>query len=374
MRHHRGYVGGFSVWYPHWKQQLAQVVALSGGLYWGFATWCLAWLGCAFAANGARLAVPGTRWGWARFRMGLLGGATALAAIADLPWWIGLATVPWLLIDPRPALRSIGVSCLVLSIMTPFYHPYARLWLPLDAAGWLITAGLIVRLGPFARLGSDAALISPNVDAWAPGPSRLRVIAMIVCVCLGLAREVAEPVPIPLARFFQPSTCFRDLADNLVTSPPVFRGMKFVLNQQRERHGHGPPRQPTPSAPPPAVEIHGLRVLARRALVFYLVIQGKLRVQIEPDGAGFLREGRPDEWALLDRVLTRGDPVAERLGSSIDRPRGWYPVRWFSDPLDPVTLLDVYPGDVYRDPWLLAPRRGSVMLLAPVTKSGETSE
>ena len=30
---------------------------------------------------------------------------------------------------------------LVLSILTPFYHPYARLWLPLQLLGWVLMAG-----------------------------------------------------------------------------------------------------------------------------------------------------------------------------------------------------------------------------------------
>ncbi len=160
VRHHRGYLGGISSWYPHWQHQIAQVVALSGGIYWSFGTWVVAWVVAALAANGLALVDPPTRWGWARFRLGLLAGAVALAGIAALPWWAALVALPWLLIDARPAPRLVGVSWLVLSILTPFYYPYARLWLPLHAAGWLILAYAIIRLGPFARVRSESRRIA----------------------------------------------------------------------------------------------------------------------------------------------------------------------------------------------------------------------
>src|SRR5262249_28408256 len=45
LRHHMGYMGGPSTWVDHWRLQLEQATALSGGLFWNFAaavTACLA--------------------------------------------------------------------------------------------------------------------------------------------------------------------------------------------------------------------------------------------------------------------------------------------------------------------------------------------
>ncbi len=83
-------------------------------------------------------------WRWSPWHSGL-----------PLDWWIGLASVGWLLFDPTPARRILGSWWLILSVMTPFYHPYARLWLPLEAAGWLVMADLLVLLGSFSKSVTD---------------------------------------------------------------------------------------------------------------------------------------------------------------------------------------------------------------------------
>src|SRR5262249_29160159 len=57
----------------------------------------------------------------------------------------------WLLSDRRPAVRVLGSWWLVLSVLTPFYHPYARLWLPMHAVAWLMMAGAVIALGPFSE-------------------------------------------------------------------------------------------------------------------------------------------------------------------------------------------------------------------------------
>jgi hypothetical protein len=80
------------------------------------------------------------RWATLRFRVGLLGGIAAFGVFPDFPWWLGLVWVPTLFRDRRPAVRVLAVWWLVMSILTPFYYPYARLWLPLSAAGWLVAA------------------------------------------------------------------------------------------------------------------------------------------------------------------------------------------------------------------------------------------
>src|SRR5579864_7146083 len=85
LAHHRGYMGGLAEWWPHWKAQMAQSVALAGSLSWGksgflswgVAAWALAWLACAFARKGRRLVDPGTEGRWTRFSLCLLAGTVA---------------------------------------------------------------------------------------------------------------------------------------------------------------------------------------------------------------------------------------------------------------------------------------------------------
>jgi hypothetical protein len=131
VKHHQSYLKGPDAWVGHWRHQLAQVVALSGGVFWGILAWSVAWLGCALAVNGPGLVRSKTRWELARLRLGALIGGVVLAMIPDLAWWVGLAWVSWLVFDSRQAVRVLGCWWLILSVMTPFYHPYARLWLPL---------------------------------------------------------------------------------------------------------------------------------------------------------------------------------------------------------------------------------------------------
>src|SRR5262249_34688179 len=132
MQHHRSYLGGAGTWYPFWAQQLAQSAALSGGPWWEAGRWSVAFLGAAWV-NGFASRVRLARW-WVI----LVAGAALSAASASLGWWIGLAVAPWLLFGREPGTRVLGAWWLLLSILTPFYHPYARLWLPLGGAGWLL--------------------------------------------------------------------------------------------------------------------------------------------------------------------------------------------------------------------------------------------
>jgi 4-amino-4-deoxy-L-arabinose transferase-like glycosyltransferase len=340
VRHHRGYLGGISSWYPHWEQQIAQVAALSGGLFWNFGTWCVAWLGCALSANGLALVVPGTRWGWTRFRLGLLAGATALAGIASLPWWAGLIALPWLLIEARPAPRLVGVSWLYMSILTPFYYPYARLWLPLHAAGWLILAWAIVRLGPFAREVRVFPDESPVCDVWALRRPKAWALALFACLVLAHEFGRVPPKAIPLARFFRPTTFFRNLTADLVKSS-IF---------------------------PPSEGI-GVRVLARRALVFYLVVQGNIPVRIEPTLEDLVKPGRERDWVIVDHAMDRRTltHMPQVQGQDIIPIRFRPPGMTWDDVLDPVTLLDVFPESVRRES-SASPRRVQVELHPPLTR------
>jgi len=131
LAHHRTYLGGWESWWPHWKSQMAQSVALSAGPRWAIAAWAIAGAGGAFV-NGLDPV---------RIRRGLTPGvvigAASILLLTNLSYWICLGALPFVLFDGRPARRVLAAWWLVLAVMTPFYHPYARLWLPIHAVGWL---------------------------------------------------------------------------------------------------------------------------------------------------------------------------------------------------------------------------------------------
>src|SRR5262249_10244486 len=122
IRHHRSYMGGTGSWVRNWRIQLAQVIAFSGGLTWGAGAWITAWIAAAYAVLRRSSGGSSDRWRGARFRLGLVVGATALAALPDLAWWAGLASVGWLAKGTNPDRRVLVACWLVLSVMTPFYH------------------------------------------------------------------------------------------------------------------------------------------------------------------------------------------------------------------------------------------------------------
>jgi hypothetical protein len=329
LRHHRNYMGDASTWVLYWRQQLAQVVALSGGFAIALSVWCAAWLGAGIATGGMAWFRPESDWDASRLRVGLLIGVAALATLPEISWWIGLAWSAWLVADSRPALRVLGASWLILSLMTPFYHPYARLWLPLHAVGWLMLAGVAVSLGPFSGTLSEV-----------PRPALLRdrrliIQAAVTAYCLLLAWfhwGGVRPRAIPLAEFFQRTDGFRIAAAELRKVTP--------LAGDTDPH---------------------LRVLARRPLVFYFMT-GNLRHFVLLPDESTLTKGKLDghDWALVDGV---------QIGEAIDDGPSWREIdrRWsrvavWRLPLDPVTRLDVNAEAPYE---LYPPDPTSLALLYP---------
>jgi dolichyl-phosphate-mannose-protein mannosyltransferase len=333
LAHHRSYVGGYSRWYPFWKQQQAQLVALSGGAAWGAFSWSMAWLGCAWSRNGAILISPWSRSAGTRGTAGFLGGAAALAVLPSLPWWLGIAAVPGLLAARRPALRMLGSWWLVLSILTPFYHPYARLWLPLHAAGWLLLAGLLdVLVPPGVPVHETRA---PIQDEARP-PERVRVLLLLIALVLGLAQQwCSTSRPFPFASVFQGTSALRDVVSELPRLIP-----------------------PAPSGGP------NMLVLGRRPLSFYLILQGRYAFGLVEGLNDVIRQ--PDVWAIVDGAL-----LGE--GTQPDLPPGseGRVARIHQETLDPVTLLDISPGAATSEQ---ARRTVSILVLKPAGAAREASQ
>jgi len=314
MAHQSGYVGSLDSWFGHFRIQLEQASALSGGLGWNAAGWLA-------AIAGAILARPHAS-SWKRpWSAAVLFGLLGLGAIAPtLLWWIGLG---WLLFpgrDASPGRVLLGVAWLGLSVLTPFYHPYARLWLPIHSLGWIAGAGAIAGLvadrdEPFAWVG------------WRPA----------VAIACGLAALVQGLV---LMR----------------TPSPAERGTGLLAPSDSLRNAVGRAIAELPRANP------GLRLLARPPATFY--IGGRAAASVEPGVDGLIRGngGRPGAWALVDQAqLRQSGDVTSASSRLLER---WEKVGEYPTTLNLPTLLDVdpgaarmtRPGEAEAPLWLLRPR------------------
>jgi dolichyl-phosphate-mannose-protein mannosyltransferase len=316
LAHHRSYLGGMSQWYPHWRAQLAQAIALSGslvdGLNWGMAAWALAWLACAFALRG-RTDAPLPRWLGGPFLAGLSSGMIVLGASANTPYWISLAMTPWLIVARRASPRVVGVSWLAMALLTPFYHPYARLWLPLHANGWLIMAGVTARL---CRSSVGRVDVAPTVEPsfrWI-GPALLLSIMVSLAIDRG-----GRPRARPLTGLLGPADDVRLACAEILGAIPKWK----------------------------SPVVRRIRAFARPPLVFYLGLGSDVPIDREP-GPEF-----------LDRPPSKGDAAVldtAALPSSVDARRfefGWVPLaNSLVQPTrpPPPTLLDIEPEAAYGGP------------------------
>jgi hypothetical protein len=196
-----------------------------------------------------------------------------------------------------------------MSLLTPFYHPYARLWLPLQALGWIAAAGVV-------REGFHAVA----------GRARPRYVILTACCGAAVVQSLAWPsasLPGPLG----PS-------DSLRTAVAEARTAVADLG-----------------AP--------VRLLARPPARFYLAVPSRM----EPDAEGLLRGG--GGWALVDLAqLRQSGDVSDLAASLLER---WEKVAEYPTTLNPPTLLDVdpsaaavsRPGQADAPLWLLRPRAGA---------------
>lgn len=306
VRHHASYVGGTAVWWPHWRLQLAQVVAIAGSDQWRSVTWVLAGL-------TGWLAVGDLTWRQATRSPFVVRGVLAIGVLAagasvcpDAGWWAGLVALIPLMRSAEPSRRLVGMSWAVFSILTPFYHPYARLWLPLHAAGWLILGGLITDLRP-DRLSELLAGV-PRVRSLA---SASGVLLLIVVSRTHWGNQVPRPFPVGVLR--TPTDQFRSVV-----------------------------AAPTLSAPDPAAPPVTLSILARRPLLFYLMTRSPYPVRLLADEAALRRPAaNAGDWRVVDEAVL---PQGRRVDStSSGMGHEWLSVGAFRATLDPVTLLDVAP-------------------------------
>jgi 4-amino-4-deoxy-L-arabinose transferase-like glycosyltransferase len=325
LRHHRSYIGGPSTWFDHLRLQLEQATALSGGLSWNLT----AAIAACLAAGYVRAPRPISARSSARLLLPLLLIAAVSVAPA-LPWWLG---IPWLLYrwdTDRAGERLLLVAWAGLSILTPFYHPYARLWMPLLAIGWVCVGGLLTwAMGRIPEgTGEPRGPCLPS--------SRWRRTATWLCLSLGLLQGIA---------LLRVSSSGASLPGPL--SPSGGRSLRVAADALLKDLPAGVP---------------GLRLLARPAVTFYL--GRKVTVEVEPDLGHLVSDKAGGAWAVLDDVQLRqeGDltVAAARLRERWDR------VAEYPTALTLPTLLDVDPGAARSGRSEMV--NASLMLLRPKTR------
>ena len=181
LAHQRGYLGGFSAWPGHLAVQLAEARALSGGAVW---------LASAGLAAAAAILIVGFDKADRSHTSEIIVLVTllvaSLRATPDLAWWVPLYWLPIFLYTGKIAISKpvvlLYTALLTLALLTPFYRPYARLWLPLHALECVFLGGVIGvlhsrieagmrtaqdRKGRSVRLNSYVILIASSVIGFA---------------------------------------------------------------------------------------------------------------------------------------------------------------------------------------------------------------
>jgi len=326
LRHHQSYVGGLRSWLPHLRLQLDQMAALSGGPAWNVTEYLAAVLCCDLVFRSAGKPY--------RSRPLLLLAILALVLLVFpfLYWWLGSG---WVL-DPRQRRsageRLLAAAWLVLSILTPFYHPYARLWLPLHFLGWIMTASIINEGIPTPQQKADKlpsvleTRVFFGINLW----------EYITCGIVMLAIAFLGP-----DMFRSPTLGPGELPGPLAPSDSLRNGVRKAIADL-----------PAGTA--------GLRLLARPPVTFYL--GGRVQVQVEPDLTRLLATGDPRLWSLVDLAQLRQESDPKTASAALLG--RWELVREYPTQLSLPALLDNDPGsaragrsEALSAPlWLLRPR------------------
>lgn len=322
LTHQRGYFDGPSAWFANWMLQLRQLVAFTP-------------TGAAEAAGGvasalaalAGLAVLEKR----RIRSpfaSVVGLATVLLLLtrASSTWWLGLGLAGFLLRHTAPRARLVGVWWLALSVLTPMYHPYARLWLPLEAAGWLV-GGLAVG----TAFGWSDRVVGWPERGWYRGRRAVLLPVALSLVAAWVVPGLIPPRPRPLpGGLAEPRDSLRSATTGLVGKLPHDVGAVMLLGR-------------------PPLLFYAAAPLARRGIV-----AGRIASSDDLLDAG------SGAWAVVDTAMLRqeggpGDRLARLLGR-------WEVAAEVPTTLSRATLLDVDPGAAVGD---LTARNEPLILLRP---------
>jgi 4-amino-4-deoxy-L-arabinose transferase-like glycosyltransferase len=316
LAHQRSYLRGLSAWPGHWSVQLDQAAALSGGAVW---------LGCGgIVASVGMLLSAGEFGPNGRFLVRILVEVMSLSALCLIPrlsWWVGLFWIAVAMIQGK-GIGTLSAYLLLagwatLSVLTPFYHPYARLWLPVHAFGWMLMGGVFVSVRTSVEIRGRGSRWT-----WDLASDPLPWFAL-VCILSGVSHAIASDPPqeaLPI-RHLEPSDSVRNSC----------RVIHQLLPQ----------------------DVKSLRVFARRPIIFYLALDGGVNVLPQPDLDHLLEPGDRTTWVLLDMAMMRQDNVSE---ADLSRAMAqWIVIRSIPTTLNMATLLDIEPA---------AARSGTLNVLA----------
>jgi dolichyl-phosphate-mannose-protein mannosyltransferase len=322
LAHHRSYLGGFSSWLGHLDIQLAEARILSVGVAWQM-------LAGAAAAAGTWATAAGWTRGPRRFPRTLLD--SVFISIICATELLGLVFVILFLYTTSNTLKSLAISRIhlvvgwvALLILTPCYHPYVRLWLPIEAFGWMLMGGgyaaILCRSDPGGLRAAAGVTVRPPRDS---------VVAFGVLCLFTFFFGIA---PINLTS--------EDRISNVFAPTDSLRRACRAISSELPK------------------ECIGLRLYARPPVTFYL--SGPTPVYPQPNLDRLLAPGDSRTWALLDMAMVKQQAGAqERLAELIEH---WDVVRDVPTTLNLPTLLDIDPASATSG---AGDRSASLRLLRP---------
>ena len=333
LRHQRSYLGSFGDWWPNFRSQAEQAVAMSGGLRLVGSSMLLVGLGLGLAGPLSWLPmVPGfERVGRPFFTLIAL---FLPFVFIDAPFRLGFLLAPFLATRADPSRRLMAVWWIVLASTSPFYHPYARLWLPLHAVNWLLMAWLVTE-GIGSIVSAETQIPKPGTPGfWARLMNTRTGMAMICGACI-LVLNIGWRVD-RMPDLLDPSDSLRQASRQVAAVLPG--------------------------------EVKGLQLLVRPPVTYYLAG----RIALFPmAGSGQLKRPSPSNvWALVDSAILRSESgqIDPGFVRTLLEPfaKHWEVVEEFPTTLSLPTLLDLDPGaarsgslDRSCPLWLLRPRRPS---------------
>ncbi len=329
LAHQRGYMNGITRWVDHWSLQLAQARVLSGTPRWRGSVGIAAALGfliCSIGQGGSHVRLP-------KLLIQTFGLAS-LCSVPNVEWWTPLGWISVMAFrrvgSTTPAMLLLGIGWLTLSIMTPFYHPYARLWLPLHALGWIVIGGLFVTARSWLEMADRAPKHAPK--------RRLNPVLGFTAICVAALAITAT--------------------NAMRLGKETFPGVLEPTDSLRVACRAIPRELPQ--------RLNDLRLFGRPAVAFYLSRESRVTLRRQPDLARLLEPAGPATWCLLDTAVSRQGGRSAGDASSLSS--HWVGARDFPTYLNLPTLLDIDPGscyggsfDVSAPLWLLRPGRREVI-------------
>ena len=326
LAHQRSYLGGFGAWRSHMLVQFQQERAMSGGFAWMLLTGLAGAIALLVASGDLRRGR----------RLTAVEVVTALSLPADcvliaaflLSAYAGSLIIFLRIRNTTPAALVLAVGWTLLAILTPFYHPYARLFLPLQALCWILMAYTVLNGRTFyAAAGARGRPFLLGV------PSNVITLAILIW-----AFTLAIPI---VSTYWEPA---RTIGEVLGPSDSLRRACGQIASDLKGSR--------TP-----------LRLYARPPVTFYL--SGAVPVAPQSSEQALFNTSDPGARALLDAAMVgQGGGVGGPLPPSSEH---WEVVREYPSTMNLPTLLDVDPAaavDPSKD------RSAPLLLFRPKSVSG----